>query len=216
VVFASTIGFGLLRSPALAYDPPACTGLFSDVSVSHPLCPWMEEAYYEGISSGCTSNTNQYCPDDPTTRAQVMKFIGKALHEHLWGQGRPGAQAYGTIVNQACTSTSPGIYFGLSQVIATWNEAASACPAGTWVCTAAERGTSTCDTTRPDDPTCDYRLCDDSCANSLANAHLGWLSDAASGISTGEYQSENGTAPVGAATCTHLAVWCCSYSFEYF
>ena len=56
------------------YTPPACMGLFDDVS-----CPdgfavdWIEQFFNEGITVGC--GNNRYCPDDPTTRAQMAKFV---------------------------------------------------------------------------------------------------------------------------------------------
>jgi hypothetical protein len=59
------------------YAPPACTGVFDDVA-----CPgafavdWIEQLSAEAITGGCGGNN--YCPDDPVTRAQMAVFLLKA------------------------------------------------------------------------------------------------------------------------------------------
>lgn len=57
----------------------------------------------------------------------------------LWGEGRPGA----TVINNAgeCTNTINGrqIKISKSSYSTNWDKSAAACPAGWWVCTAAER-----------------------------------------------------------------------------
>lgn len=45
--------------------------------------------------------------------------------------------------------TNGGVLFGHGSARVRWEGAASGCPAGTWVCTQAERGTATCDTAWP-------------------------------------------------------------------
>ncbi|MGH9318123.1 MAG: S-layer homology domain-containing protein, partial [Thermoanaerobaculia bacterium] len=62
-----------------SYAPPACSGLFTDVS-----CPggfavdWIEQLSIEGITAGCGGGN--YCPGDPVTRAQMAVFLLRAEH----------------------------------------------------------------------------------------------------------------------------------------
>jgi hypothetical protein len=128
----------------------------------------------------------------------------------LWGEGRPGAARLAGFLGYC---SGPGnVVFGLSRASATWNEAASACPAGTWVCTAAQRGTSVCDVFRPD-TTCDGNNCDGDCLDSAHDNHVGWLADLDSDLtsvgSQGLATGENGFAG-SAAVCARIPVWCCS------
>src|SRR5678815_4139890 len=86
-------------TPALsAYTPAACAQLFDDVPNGNAFCPWIEELWREEISLGCGSGPLRYCPNDPLTRAEAAELLGKALHQHLWGQGRPNARVYGYVV----------------------------------------------------------------------------------------------------------------------
>ena len=56
-----------------AYTPPAPSGIFNDVPVTHWAAAWIEQLYLEGITSGCDSEN--YCPDAPLTRAQMAVFL---------------------------------------------------------------------------------------------------------------------------------------------
>jgi hypothetical protein len=46
---------------------------FLDVPTSHPFWLWIEELFYSGITSGCSSNN--YCPVQPVSRAQMAVFL---------------------------------------------------------------------------------------------------------------------------------------------
>jgi hypothetical protein len=64
----------LLRAKhGAAYQPPAATGLFTDVPVSHPLARWIEQLAREGITSGCGPTT--YCPDAIVTREEMAVLL---------------------------------------------------------------------------------------------------------------------------------------------
>ena len=66
----------LLKSEhGAAYAPPACSGIFGDVSCSSPFAAWIEQLFHEGITGGC--GTGVYCPDAPVTRAQMAVFLLK-------------------------------------------------------------------------------------------------------------------------------------------
>jgi hypothetical protein len=74
----------------------------------------------------------------PAARLEVRGEIRSAApdgNNRLWGEGRPGVQ-----VTTWTPSTTPGIEAGSSNVVTIWEDAAAACPQGTWVCTVAERG----------------------------------------------------------------------------
>lgn len=53
--------------------PPAPTGVFNDVPTDHWAAAWIEQLFDEGITAGC--GNDNYCPDDPVTRAQMAVFI---------------------------------------------------------------------------------------------------------------------------------------------
>ena len=194
-------------SALCAYVPPACSGLpvFIDVPNSHALCPWMVELLHEGITQGCDPEEGAFCPDDPVTRAQASLMIGKALHEHLWGEGRPGATVYDD-GNALCASPVTGIYFGLSNALATWGQAAAGCPAGYWVCTLTERGVAACDTTRPFS-VCGWRDCTGVCNASTTSNELAWVAD--NFADQGLTSTESGI-PLYLPLCQYRPVWCCT------
>ena len=99
------------------------------------------------------------------------------LSQHAWGAGRPGVLRYGTTGASTGLCANGSVTFGLSDSLVNWAEAPQACPAGTWVCTAAERGSGVCDTARPD-TTCDSLSCDSStCSDLPSNNHVGGSRD---------------------------------------
>jgi len=66
------------------HSPPLCKGVFNDVP-----CPggfavkWIEELYNEGVTSGCGGNN--YCPDNPVSRASMAVFLTKNFDLLLYG-----------------------------------------------------------------------------------------------------------------------------------
>jgi hypothetical protein len=60
------------------YTPPAATGMFSDVPITSPTAPWIEQLAREKITGGCSAT--QYCPTNPVTRAQMAIFLLRAEH----------------------------------------------------------------------------------------------------------------------------------------
>ena len=59
------------------YQPPAATGMFSDVPVSDSFARWIEQLAREGVTSGCGSG--KYCPGDVVTRGQMGAFLSKTF-----------------------------------------------------------------------------------------------------------------------------------------
>lgn len=128
----------------------------------------------------------------------------------LWGQGRPGTFRYGTTGQESGLCVNGDIKFGLSNARVYWEGAAAACPAGTWVCTSAERGTALCDTARPD-TSCDFITYNGLCGDRNANDHAGHVADMRPGSVEGWYVGEQGVQGTGGSGNYSFPVWCCSY-----
>jgi hypothetical protein len=68
--------FLLKAEHGASYQPPACTGIFTDVA-----CPggfavnWIEQLYREGITAGCSASPPLFCPDAQVTRAEMAVFL---------------------------------------------------------------------------------------------------------------------------------------------
>jgi outer membrane protein assembly factor BamB len=68
----------LLRAKyGATYVPPPPTGVFADVPVGSFADRWIEALAAEGITSGC--GNNDFCPDNPVTRAQMAVFLVRAF-----------------------------------------------------------------------------------------------------------------------------------------
>jgi len=98
----------LSAGPLNPYVPPACTGVFSDVT-----CPggfavnWIEQFYADGITAGCGTNPLRYCPDSTVTRAQMAVFVEKAMRgTGTWSPGDLGSYNTG-LGAQALLNNSP-------------------------------------------------------------------------------------------------------------
>jgi hypothetical protein len=59
------------------HQPPTPIGVFNDVVLSHWSAGWIEELANEGITGGC--GNDNYCPNDPVTRAQMAVFLVKTF-----------------------------------------------------------------------------------------------------------------------------------------
>lgn len=60
------------------YTPPSCSGtVFSDVTTANPYCGWIEQLFVEKITQGCGAGA--YCPDQPTTRAQMAVLLARTF-----------------------------------------------------------------------------------------------------------------------------------------
>jgi hypothetical protein len=60
-----------------AFQPPAATGMFDDVPVSHPFARWIEELARRGITGGCGGNN--YCPGSTNTRGEMATFLTRTF-----------------------------------------------------------------------------------------------------------------------------------------
>ena len=74
VVTRDQMAVFLLRAKyGSGYSPPAATGVFGDVPLSHWSVHWIEQLAAEGITAGCGSGN--YCPDAEVTRDQMAVFL---------------------------------------------------------------------------------------------------------------------------------------------
>jgi hypothetical protein len=68
----------VLRALEGATDlPPACTGVFNDVTCPSLFADWIEELYDRGVVAGCGGGN--YCPTNPVLRQQMPVFLLKTL-----------------------------------------------------------------------------------------------------------------------------------------
>jgi hypothetical protein len=74
---ASVFFLRILRS--MDYEPPAPTGLFTDVDPSAWYAGWVEGAYQEGLLPACSMDPLRFCPDELITRAWVAYMMVRAL-----------------------------------------------------------------------------------------------------------------------------------------
>lgn len=63
-----------------SYVPPAASGVFADVPVSHWAAAWVERLRALGITSGCATNPLHYCPGSAVTRDQMAVFLLRAKY----------------------------------------------------------------------------------------------------------------------------------------
>ena len=66
----------------LQVSAPPPTASFNDVPDGYPNRDAIEALYAAGITQGC--GANNFCPDNPVTRAQLAVFLARALGLH-WG-----------------------------------------------------------------------------------------------------------------------------------
>ena len=59
------------------YVPPPATGHFTDVPISSPFAPWIEDLYNRSIATGCGAGI--FCPANPVTRGQMAVFVTKTF-----------------------------------------------------------------------------------------------------------------------------------------
>jgi hypothetical protein len=64
-----------------AFSPPSCDGtIFSDVGGGNPNCAWIEQLAADEITDPCEGGVpGRYCPDQPITRGQIAKLLGRVM-----------------------------------------------------------------------------------------------------------------------------------------
>ncbi len=83
VTRAQSAVFLLRAEHGPAYTPPPAVGLFSDVPVSSPFAPYVEQLVAEGITVGCGGG--KFCPADPVLRGQNAVFLTVTFKLNLYG-----------------------------------------------------------------------------------------------------------------------------------
>ncbi|HEV2852126.1 MAG TPA: hypothetical protein VHC97_04910 [Thermoanaerobaculia bacterium] len=83
------------------FVPPAATGtVFADVPASHPQAAYIEQLYRDGMTSGCGTNPQRYCPSDVVSRAQMATFLIRVGH----GSAYTPPPASGTVFQDVPTT----------------------------------------------------------------------------------------------------------------
>ena len=67
----------LLRARGITRPPTPTTQAFSDVPLSDPAAPFIQEAVRRGITVGCGSG--QFCPNNSITRGEMAVFIAQTF-----------------------------------------------------------------------------------------------------------------------------------------
>ena len=62
-----------------SFTPPACAGIFGDVTCPSLFADWIEQLYSENVTGGCQASPLLYCPGSPSTRGQMAVFLVKAF-----------------------------------------------------------------------------------------------------------------------------------------
>ena len=74
-----TWGYGKLNAESAFSTVPA-ENLFSDVPADHWAFFYIRSIYHAHITTGCSQDPLEYCPEDNVTRGQVAAFIIRAKH----------------------------------------------------------------------------------------------------------------------------------------
>ncbi len=144
--------------------------------------------------------------------SQVDAAVGEAsVEQSLMGQGRPNVE----LVNSGGECQINGLKISRSKTVVHWGDAASACPANWWVCTAEERGKKYCKDVYASDPTAiDCRLGHKPSLVEDAGNTSAWVADIRADLSN-KYEgmvidAANGDVRYGANHCSTRSVWCCT------
>jgi PKD repeat protein len=72
---------GRARHP-VPFVPPPATGIFADVPPDYWAAPWIEQAYRDGLTGGCSADAGRlsFCPSDAATRAEIAVLLERAVH----------------------------------------------------------------------------------------------------------------------------------------
>ena len=63
------------------FTPPACQGIFADVTCSGPyatFAPWIEQLYRDGVTAGCAINPLRFCPGNTVGEWEMLVWLSKA------------------------------------------------------------------------------------------------------------------------------------------
>ncbi len=61
------------------YEPPVCSGIFTDVQCPSTYAAWIEALYDENVTAGCSSEPRNYCPGDSVSRGQHAVFLSNTF-----------------------------------------------------------------------------------------------------------------------------------------
>jgi len=112
------------RFASIPFNYPT-TPYFTDVPPSDPFFNYVQEMYFLGITTGCSTNPLMYCPADILTRGQMAVFVVRGLLNQLLPLTTPivtsvvpNAAPAGTPVTVTITGFATNFVNGISQVMA--------------------------------------------------------------------------------------------------
>jgi hypothetical protein len=68
----------------VTFTPTSAPPVFTDVPSANLERTWIETLYRNGVTTGCSTEPLDYCPDLRVTRAQMAVFLGRALHGSMY------------------------------------------------------------------------------------------------------------------------------------
>jgi len=80
--------FLAIANHGAGFVPAPATGVFTDVATGPGIPAFVEQAYRDGLTAGCTTNPRRYCPSSIITRDQMAVFVLISKNGPTW---RPGA-----------------------------------------------------------------------------------------------------------------------------
>lgn len=143
----------------------------------------------------------------PHSRLEVrgeIRATDSSGNNRLWGKGRPGANVFSWN-----PSTTSSISFGESTIQMSWENAQEACPAGSWVCSEADRGTDEIGIQHKYGRECDGT--NNVWTGGCWTSNVGQF-DSTNTRSTGRVLGHDGghnLSKYDAWTCSTHSVWCC-------
>jgi hypothetical protein len=66
------------------FVPDPATGVFTDVATGPGIPAFIEQAYRDGLTAGCTTNPRRYCPGSVITRDQMAVFLLISKNGAAW------------------------------------------------------------------------------------------------------------------------------------
>ena len=92
--------FAVLLGRALNFDTSLgqTSPIFADVAASDSSYPYIQLLYQSGLTIGCQTNPNKFCPSDPLLKSQAAIFLARSLvnTEKIAPLQLAGGQAGGT------------------------------------------------------------------------------------------------------------------------
>lgn len=88
--------------------PTYTTSVFSDLPLTNPAGPWAQKLYTENITSGCSTQPLNFCPNNELTRTQLAIFLANAFPPSVTQSNAPPTSPTPSPVITPSPTTKPG------------------------------------------------------------------------------------------------------------